>query len=363
METARFFSSDSNDSIRCGLCGHSCAIPNGSFGVCGVRGNKCGKSLIPFYGHVTALAVDPIEKKPLYHFRPGSKILSAGFAGCNLKCPFCQNWHISQCTKGNLGNSVSYGDTAQGRKMSPGDLVSAALHEPQPSPYTGDGSPLAGSMSIAYTYSEPLIHIEFLLDCMALAHKHGIANVLVTNGCISSEAAHEVLALTDAANIDLKCFSAETYAKVLGGDLDSVLAFIKLALEKKVHVELTTLVVPGLNDSIEELDKCAAFIANLRAASPAGPLGETQAVPWHLSAYHPEYRWNAPPTDPEFLLKIKKRVSNTLPYVYAGNIPGEENSTLCPHCVKPLVRRFGYRVEIKGLAPPAEPTRARVSTL
>jgi pyruvate formate lyase activating enzyme len=328
METARFFSPDSNDSIKCGLCGHSCVIPNGSFGACGVRGNKCGKCLIPFYGHVTALAVDPIEKKPLYHFRPGSKILSAGFAGCNLRCPFCQNWQISQCTKG------SSKDVAQGKKMSPGDLVSAALHE--------------DSMSIAYTYSEPLVHIEFLLDCMALAHKHGIANVLVTNGCINGEAAQEVLALTDAANIDLKCFSAETYAKTLGGDLDSVLAFTKLALANNVHVELTTLIVPGLNDSIEELDACAAFIASLGSAA------NLRAVPWHLSAYHPEYRWNAPPTDPEFLLKMKKRVSNTLPYVYAGNVAGEENSTLCPHCGKPLVRRFGYRIEIKGLAPPAE---------
>jgi len=343
MEEPRFFTKD-NDSIKCGLCSHLCSIPNGSFGACGVRGNKNGKGLIPFYGHVTALAVDPIEKKPLYHFRPGSKILSAGFAGCNLRCPFCQNWRISQSAKGILLDGVP------GEKMSPGDLVSAALHEPQPSPYTGDGSPLAGSLSIAYTYSEPLVHIEFLLDCMALAHRHGIANVLVTNGCIKSEAAREALALTDAANIDLKCFSAETYAKVLGGDLDSVLAFIRLALEKKVHVELTTLVVPGLNDTIEELDDCAAFIASLCT----GPLREMPAVPWHLSAYHPEYHWNAPPTRPEFLLGIKKRVSDTLPYVYAGNIPGEENTTLCPHCGKPLVRRSGYRVETKGLANPAE---------
>ena len=322
METARFFSPNNNDSIRCGLCSHRCAIPSGSFGACGVRGNKNGKALIPYYGYVTALAADPIEKKPLYHFRPGSKILSAGFAGCNLKCPFCQNWHISQCTKGACEN------VAPGKKMSPGDMISSVLHE--------------GSTSIAYTYSEPLVHVEFLLDCMALARRHGIANVLVTNGCVNSEAGQEILALTDAANIDLKCFSRETYAKTLGGDLDSVLAFIKLALEKKVHVELTTLVVPGLNDSIEELDKCTAFICSLCT------------VPWHLSAYRPEYRWNAPATEPEFLLKIKKRVSDTLPYVYAGNIPGQENSTQCPHCKKTLVRRFGYNVEISGLAAPPE---------
>jgi pyruvate formate lyase activating enzyme len=183
---------------------------------------------------------------------------------------------------------------------------------------------------------------------MALARRHAIANVLVTNGCINSEAAADVLSLTDAANIDLKCFSAGTYAKTLGGDLDTVLAFIRLALEKKVHVELTTLVVPGLNDTIEELDACAAFIASLRAVS----LGETPDVPWHLSAYRPEYRWNAPPTEPEFLLKIKRRASKTLQYVYAGNIPSEENATLCLHCGKALVRRFGYRVEASGLANP-----------
>jgi pyruvate formate lyase activating enzyme len=211
--------------------------------------------------------------------------------------------------------------------MLPSDLISAALHK--------------GSESIAYTYSEPLVHIEFLLDCMALARRHGIANVLVTNGCVNGDAAGEVLALTDAANIDLKCFSVQTYSRVLGGDLDSVLAFIKLALEKNVHVELTTLVVPGLNNSIEELDSCASFIASLC---------ETRSVPWHLSAYHPEYRWNAPPTEPEFMLRIKRRVSDTLPFVYAGNIPAEENATLCPGCGKALVRRFGYRVEICGLA-------------
>jgi pyruvate formate lyase activating enzyme len=148
----------------------------------------------------------------------------------------------------------------------------------------------------------------------------------------------------------LKCFSAQAYSKTLGGDLNSVLAFIRLALEKKVHVELTTLVVPGFNDSMEELDACAAFIGSFRA----GPLGETPPVPWHLSAYYPEYRWNAPPTEPEFLLRIKRRASDTLPYVYAGNIRGEENITQCPHCKKTLVRRLGYKVEISGLKSPAE---------
>ena len=305
-----------------------CAIPGGSFGSCGVRGNKNGKALIPFYGYLTALAADPIEKKPLYHFRPGSMILSAGFAGCNLHCPFCQNWRISQ----NAGS----GREQVFQTTKPGDIISAALRE--------------NSGAIAYTYSEPLVHIEFLLDCMALAHRHGIANVLVTNGCINATAAQEILSLTDAANIDLKCFSQDSYAKILGGNastinfLETVLSFIRLACEKNTHVEVTTLVVPDFNDSLDELDRCIDFLFPLK-------------VPWHLSAYHPDYRWNAPPTDTDFLLCIKERAKRKLGNVYVGNIPGEENDTRCPHCNAVLIRRRGYRIEIPTLAPPLEGER------
>jgi pyruvate formate lyase activating enzyme len=335
-------------------------IPSGGFGNCGVRGNKNGNGLIPFYGHITALALDPIEKKPLYHFRPGSMILSAGFLGCNLRCPFCQNWHISQAAvSGDIGGN--------GRQMRPEDLVSAALSQ--------------DSGAIAYTYSEPLVHVEFLLDCMELAHKHGIANVLVTNGCVNAGAAREILSLTDAANIDLKCFSPDTYAETLGGGcknftteyteyteerektiktlcssvveyssrtspMETVLGFIRLAREKGVHIEITTLVVPGLNDTEAELDACANFVASLN--------DDSTGIPWHLSAYHPEYRWNAPPTDPGFLLRTKKRAAGKLRYVYAGNIQGEENNTVCPGCGAVLVRRMGYRVETGGLVQPDE---------
>ncbi|MDR0494079.1 MAG: AmmeMemoRadiSam system radical SAM enzyme [Treponema sp.] len=314
-----FINREAGGVVKCGLCPRHCAVSSGVFGACGVRANKNGSGLLPFYGYVTALAVDPVEKKPLYHFRPGSMILSVGFAGCNLHCPFCQNWHISQSTD------------APGKYMKPGELVSAALRE--------------GGEALAYTYSEPLVHAEYLLDCMALARRHGIANVLVTNGCADGEAAREILALADAANIDLKCFSADTYARVLGGNLDAVLAFIRLARATGVHVEITTLIVPGLNDSAEELDACAGFIASLGA------------VPWHLSAYHPDYRWNAPPTDPAFLRRVKKQAEKRLPFVYAGNIADGENNTICPRCGSTLVRRSGYRVEKPGLAPLAEGER------
>ena len=277
------FITEEGENVRCNLCPNLCKIASGSFGACGVRGNKGGRGIIPFYGNITALADDPIEKKPLYRFKPGSRILSLGFAGCNFRCPFCQNWHISQNTD------------AKGKWMKPGDIISAALTHDTP--------------SIAYTYSEPLVHIEYVLDCMALAQKHGIANVLVTNGCINKEAAAEILKLTDAANIDLKCFSEETYKKCLAGDLQTVLDFIRLAFKMNVHLEVTTLVVPDLNDSNEELSAAADFIASVN-----------KDIPWHLNAYRPEYRWNAPPTNPDFLIAAVKEAQKKLTYVYAGNI-------------------------------------------
>jgi len=324
--SALFLREETDGIVRCGLCPRRCAIPNGSLGACGVRGNKNGKGIVPLYGHITALALDPIEKKPLFHFRPGSMILSAGFAGCNLRCPFCQNWHISQSAD------------VSGRQMQPADIISAALHE--------------DSSMIAYTYSEPLVHAEFLIDCMTLARRHGIANVLVTNGCANAEAAREILSLTDAANIDLKCFSADTYANTLGGVVskgndvsvfDTALDFIRLACSMGVHVEITTLIVPGLNDTVEELDLCADFIASLG-----------KEIPWHLSAYHPDYHWNAPPTDPAFIKEIKNRAAGKLAFVYAGNIAGDENNTFCPHCRAALIRRRGYQTDISGLAAPAD---------
>ena len=305
-----FFTEDGN--VRCDLCPNNCTIKSGCFGACGVRGNKGGRGIIPFYGFVSALAVDPVEKKPLYHFKPGSQILSIGFAGCNLRCPFCQNWHISQNTD------------IPGNWMKSGEIISAALKQDTP--------------SIAYTYSEPLVHAEYLIDCMTLARRHGIANVLVTNGCVNSEAAAEILRLTDAANVDLKSFSAETYKKCLCGDLQTVLAFIELGYKMGVHIEITTLVVPDLNDSNGELNAIADFIASLDVN-----------IPWHLSAYHPDYRWNAPPTDAGFLLHAAKEARKKLTFVYAGNITAD-NDTRCLYCGAVMVRRHGYRVDITGLA-------------
>jgi pyruvate formate lyase activating enzyme len=241
-------------------------------------------------------------------------------------------------------------------------------------------APALETGQIAYTYSEPLIHLEFLKDCMECAHEQGLANVLVSNGCIETAALETILPLIDAANIDLKCFSETTYREVLGGSLETVLDGIRAIYRRGICLELTTLVVPGLNDSEAELDRCAAFIAALGAepveyAEPAGPAGPPTAagcagpstaprkpdaglpagrpVPWHLSAYHPSYRWDAPPTGRAALLRLAARARKTLPYVYTGNIAGEENDTPCPRCGAVLIRRRAYQVDTGLLVPPS----------
>ena len=285
--TSPLFLTPAGENVICDLCPNNCEIKRGCFGTCGVRGNKGGKGIIPFSGFVSALALDPIEKKPLYHFKPKSSILSLGFAGCNLRCPFCQNWHISQ--------STDVCEQGRGKWMQPGEIISAALKQNSP--------------SIAYTYSEPLVHVEYILECMVLARQHEIANVLVTNGCFNAEPAAAILKYADAANVDLKCFSAETYINCLGGDLQTVLDFIKLSYKLNVHLEITTLVVPDLNDSQEELNAIVDFIASV-----------DKEIPFHLSAYHPDYRWNAPRTNPDFLRNASKEAGKKLKYVYTGNI-------------------------------------------
>jgi pyruvate formate lyase activating enzyme len=320
--------------LACGLCPHRCRLAPGKAGLCKVRKNEAGRLSLPFYGHATALAIDPIEKKPLYHFCPGETILSVGFTGCNLRCPFCQNWRISQ------------GTDNPGKTISPAELIASVK----------DG----GGGQIAYTYSEPLVHIEYLLEAMTLARKAGVANVLVSNGCVNAEPAAEIIPLLDAANIDLKCFSPETYAKTLGGDLETVKAFIAAAYGAGVHLEVTTLIVPGLNDSDAEFDTAADFLAALSAGtSPeakqrAREMPPLLEIPWHLSAYHPDYRWDAPPTDAARLIALARRARKKMPYVYTGNISGGMTDTACPHCGKTLVSRQGYHIDTGGLAPDRE---------
>jgi len=321
MAAPRFFSREDSsptaDSpretrLRCGLCPHRCLISEGRMGLCGVRANRNGAGDLPFYGRITAANLDPMEKKPLYHFRPGSSVFSVGFTGCSLRCPFCQNWEIARRTD------------APTRLLEPSELVSLARK--------------SGAGAIAYTYSEPLVHLEFIMETMELARRSGIANVLVTNGFANAEAAGAALEFCDAANIDLKSGRKDTYERELGGGLDAVKDFIALAFSRGVHTEVTTLVVTDLNDDEEEIRSCAEFLCSL---SPD--------IPYHLSAYHPDYEYRAPSTDPAVLARCAAIARASLRYVYVGNLIGESNSTRCPRCGAVVVKREKYRVDAAGL--------------
>ncbi|HET7839532.1 MAG TPA: AmmeMemoRadiSam system radical SAM enzyme [Rectinemataceae bacterium] len=312
---AEFWKPLAGGDISCLLCPHRCRIGPGKKGICRVRVNEGGRLVLPFYGAISGAGMDPVEKKPLYHFLPGTQVFSLGFVGCNLHCPFCQNWDISQSTE-----SVA-------KRMEAEDVIKAARR--------------SGSPSIAYTYSEPSVHYEFVLDCMRLARESGIRNILVTNGCLQAGPAAELLAMTDAANVDLKCWSAERYRKELGGDLDAVLGFIREA-SARCHLEVTTLVVPDLSDGSEDVAAIAAFLADL-----------DPDIPLHLSAYHPAWRHRAPATDPDALLELALVARRFLRYVYVGNLSGIESDTRCAGCGALLVRRRGYAVSVPGLGPAA----------
>jgi pyruvate formate lyase activating enzyme len=308
---AAYWKAEAEGSVSCALCPHRCRIAEGKGGICKARRNEGGELKLPYYGLVSSLAIDPIEKKPLHHFLPGSAVFSAGFVGCNMRCPFCQNWRISQELPAGL------------EPMAPGELVDAALR--------------SGAPSIAYTYSEPSIHFEFVRDSMAAARRAGLKNVLVTNGCLETAPAREMLGLTDAANVDLKTWSAEDYSKSLGGEREAVLEFIRIA-SSLCRLEVTTLVVPGLSDSREGIASIAGFLAEL---SPD--------IPLHLSAYHPAWKFGAEPSSPALLAELAQAARARLRYVYVGNLAGADADTLCPGCGARVVTRRGYRVGLAGM--------------
>ncbi|MBI9100911.1 MAG: AmmeMemoRadiSam system radical SAM enzyme [Spirochaetales bacterium] len=298
--------------VVCTLCPHNCDIPSEKQGICGVRKNKGDKIIDSSYGILSALGMDPIEKKPLYHFYPGKHILSAGFFGCNLKCPFCQNHSISQ-------NNYSINSI----KLKPAELVARAAEK--------------GSFGIAYTYSEPLIHHEYLMDTSDLARQNGLKNVLITNGFINKSKGRELIEVLDAANIDLKCYTDDFYRKELKGKLKPVLDFIEMAAEK-IHIEVTTLVIPGKNDSLKEISEIAAFLADLNPA-----------IPYHLSAYYPSYKYLIPATKPAALLELVETAQKYLNFVFPGNVTEGNSNSLCPECGNLLIKRDGYNTQITGL--------------
>jgi len=309
---ARWSEKRPDGKIACLLCPHACLVTETRPGKCGVRHSNGGRLVLPFYGRISSLAVDPIEKKPLYHFHPGSRILSAGFVGCSFHCKFCQNWEISQTTE------------AGTRFMSPNDLVARARRE--------------DSFGIAYTYSEPLVHAEYVVDSARLARGAGLKNVLVSNGYLNPGPADEILGLMDAANIDLKGFDEQFYRVETGGSLAEVQRFLTQAASL-VHLEVTTLVIPGKNDDPAQVEGIARFVASLG-----------KDIPLHLSAYHPDYKYSIPATSASSIHELAEIARRHLSYVYVGNLGAEECDTACSKCGSVLVRRFGYDVKIVGVA-------------
>ena len=298
--------------VHCFLCSHHCNILPDKFGVCNVRQNKDGKLYTHVYGKVIASHIDPIEKKPLYHFLPGSDSYSIATAGCNLKCDFCQNWQISQASKEN--------DSVAGYELTPEQIVKEAKKN--------------GCKSISYTYTEPTIFFEYAYDTARLAKENGIYNNFVTNGYMTQKALEAIRPYLDACNVDLKSFNDEFYKKMCKAHLEPVLDSIKTMKKLGIWVEITTLIVPGQNDSDKELKDIAGFIVNL------GP-----EIPWHISRFHPDYKYlNSEPTPIETLRKAKKIGEEAgLRYIYLGNVI-EGNNTYCYNCNSLLIERAIFDV-------------------
>ncbi|MDD4983345.1 MAG: AmmeMemoRadiSam system radical SAM enzyme [Candidatus ainarchaeum sp.] len=270
--------------VQCLACANKCVISDGKTGLCGVRKNLKNKLYLLVYGKPVAVHVDPIEKKPLYHFLPNTKTFSFGTVGCNFKCKFCQNADISQ------------EKTIMGQKYTVKKIVELALE--------------SGCKSISYTYNEPTIFIEFVKDVAELAHKNGLKNILVTNGYFTKKSLDFIAPYIDAMNIDLKSFSNDFYLKHSGTKLKPVLDSIKRVHKKGIHIELTTLLIPGENDSKKELENIAKFIASV-----------DKNIPWHISRFFPMYKMlNKSPTELQSLKEAEKIGKKYLKYVYLGNI-------------------------------------------
>ncbi len=317
---ADFWSAADNEELDCFLCSHGCHIKPGKRGVCRVRENRDGVLLSLVYGRLIAENVDPIEKKPLYHFLPGTVSYSISTPGCNFRCGFCQNWHISQ----------EYGDLERYAAVytEPEDIVGGACR--------------TRCASISYTYTEPTIYMEYALDIARLAQKEGLKNAFVTNGFQSPQAIEAMTGLIDAANIDLKSFSDDFYRSQCHGHLEPVLNSIRSMHEAGIHVEVTTLVVTGLNDSEDELRQIASFIA-----------GVSRDMPWHISRFHPDYKEldNVPTPMSAIERAVRVGEEQGLRYIYVGNVRDTERQhTRCPECGTTVIRRSIMRVVDHNLA-------------
>ncbi len=313
MKEAMFYDKLEESNVRCFLCAHRCIIPAGRRGICGVRENREGTLYSLVYGRLVSLNIDPIEKKPLFHFYPASTSLSVATVGCNFKCRHCQNYDISRYPEKH--------DDIPGEFITPEQVVAAAVK--------------AGCKSISYTYTEPTVFFEFAYDCARLAHEKGIKNIFVSNGYTGTEAVRMIAPFLDGNNIDLKG-DDEFYKKICGARLRPVLNTIKLMKELGVWVEVTTLIIPTYNDSEKSINGIIDFIRSVDTA-----------IPWHVTQFYPAYKLlDRPRTPIETLRRARETgLGKGLKYVYEGNVPGEgSENTYCPECGELLIERFGYRI-------------------
>jgi pyruvate formate lyase activating enzyme len=317
---ARLWKRLKDDAVQCRLCSHFCVIPAGERGRCGVRENRAGTLTTLVYDRLAAVNLDPVEKKPLYHFLPGTSTLSLGTCGCNMGCAFCQNASLSQTPR--------QSGRIEGQPASPRSLVDAALDH--------------GAASISYTYSEPTIFFELMADTARLAHEQELKNIMVSNGFMSRECLDELAGLIDAANIDLKAFTEAFYKEQCGAALKPVLENLKTIRALGWRLEVTTLVIPGLNDSESELRDIARFIHD--------ELGSE--TPWHVSRFHPTFQLTDRGSTPVSTLNLAWEIGREigLSFVYVGNVPNRQtNSTYCPDCKELLLDRQGFRVQAASL--------------
>ncbi len=312
------FSERDGEAIRCGLCAHGCLIGEGRRGICGVRENRGGRLISLVYGRLVAEHVDPVEKKPLFHVLPGSLSYSIATVGCNFRCLHCQNASISQ-----FHNRA---EDPPGSRRTPEDVVQAALDR--------------GCRSISYTYVEPTVFFEFAYHCSVVAVEKGLKNIFVSNGYMSGQAARKLAPVLSAINIDIKAFSDSFYRKVCGARLQPVLDSIRLLHDLGVWVETTTLLIPGMNDSPEELAAIAGFLASI-----------DRSIPWHVTAFHPTYRMLDIPPTPLATLRVARRIGQEkgLVHVYEGNVAAGGEDTLCGGCGARLIERTGFSVRAMRL--------------
>ena len=326
MKEAMLYEKLSDDKVKCNLCSHRCTIKDGNYGICGVRQNSDGSLYTLVYDKIIASHIDPIEKKPLFQFYPGSTAYSIATVGCNFKCKHCQNADISQLPREKKGYIV-------GEDIGPGDIATEAER--------------AGCTSIAYTYTEPTIFFELAYETAQKAYEKGIKNIFVSNGYMTPEALREISPYLDGINIDLKAFTDTFYTDICGARLAPVLETIRLAKDLGIWVEVTTLVIPTLNDSEHELRQIAEFLKDVDVS-----------IPWHISQFYPTYQLTNLPRTPVETLHMAREIGleSGLRYVYEGNVPGRGNeNTYCHGCGELLIERWGYSIHkntiIEGQCP------------